>query len=27
VQSAFARIHPEKKNVLKYTTVNGVNGF
>lgn len=27
VQSAFARIHPEKKNVLKYTTVNGVDGF
>lgn len=27
VQSAFARIHPEKKNVLKYTTVNGVHGF
>lgn len=27
VQSAFARIHPDKKNVLKYTTVNGVNGF
>lgn len=27
VQSAFARIHPEKKNVLKYTTVNGVNAF
>ncbi|MBT5932272.1 MAG: NAD(P)/FAD-dependent oxidoreductase [Flavobacteriales bacterium] len=27
VQSAFARIHPEKKNVLKYTTVNGVQGF
>ena len=27
VQSAFARIHPEKKNVLKYTTVNGVTGF
>ena len=27
VQSAFARIHPEKKNVLKYTTVNGINGF
>lgn len=27
VQSAFSRIHPEKKNVLKYTTVNGVNGF
>lgn len=27
VQSAFARLHPDKKNVLKYTTVNGVNGF
>ena len=27
VQSAFARIHPEKRNVLKYTTVNGVSGF
>lgn len=27
VQSAFARIHPEKKNVLKYTTVIGVQGF
>ncbi len=27
VQSAFARIHPEKKNVLKYTTVNGIQGF
>jgi thioredoxin reductase (NADPH) len=27
VQSAFARIFPDKKNVLKYTTVNGVNGF
>lgn len=27
VQAAFARIHPDKKNVLKYTTVNGVNGF
>lgn len=27
VQSAFARIYPEKKNVLKYTTVNGVSGF
>lgn len=25
--SAFARIHPEKKNVLKYTTVNGITGF
>jgi len=27
VQSAFKRIYPDKKNVLKYTTVNGVNGF
>lgn len=27
VQSAFARIHPDKKNVLKYTTVNGIHGF
>jgi len=27
VQSAFARIYPDKKNVLKYTTVNGINGF
>lgn len=27
VQSAFARIYPDKKNVLKYTTVNGVQGF
>ena len=27
VQSAFSRIHPDKKNVLKYTTVNGVSGF
>lgn len=27
VQSAFARIYPEKKNVLKYTTVNGIHGF
>ncbi len=27
VQSAFARIHPNKKHVLKYTTVNGVSGF
>jgi thioredoxin reductase (NADPH) len=27
VQSAFARIHPEKKNILKYTTVNGIQGF
>lgn len=27
VQSAFAKIHPNKKNVLKYTTINGVNEF
>ena len=27
IQSAFARIYPDKKNVLKYTTVNGVNAF
>ncbi len=27
VQSAFAKIYPDKKNVLKYTTVNGVSGF
>ncbi len=27
VQSAFKRVHPDKNNVLKYTTVNGVNGF
>jgi thioredoxin reductase (NADPH) len=27
LQAAFALIHPDKKNVLKYTTVNGVNGF
>lgn len=27
LQSAFARIHPDKKNILKYTTVNGVQGF
>lgn len=27
VQYAFKRIYPDKKNVLKYTTVNGVNGF
>ena len=26
-QSAFQRIHPDKRNVLKYTTVSGVNGF
>lgn len=27
VQTAFAIIHPDKKNVLKYTTVNGIHGF
>lgn len=27
VQSAFKRIYPDKNNVLKYTTVNGVQGF
>ena len=27
MQSAFAIIHPDKKNILKYTTVNGVQGF
>lgn len=27
LQSAFARIYPDKKNILKYTTVNGVQGF
>ncbi|NEV94697.1 NAD(P)/FAD-dependent oxidoreductase [Psychroflexus sp. YR1-1] len=26
-QSAFAKIHPNKRNVLKYTTVGGVTGF
>ena len=26
-QSAFKRIHPDRKNVLKYTTVSGVAGF
>ncbi len=26
-QSAFQRIHPEKRNVLKYTTVSGITGF
>ena len=26
-QSAFKIIHPEKKNILKYTTVTGVQGF
>lgn len=27
VQSAYKRIHPDKKITFKYTTVNGVNGF
>lgn len=27
VQAAFKRIYPDKRNVLKYTTVNGINGF
>ena len=27
VQSAFKKIYPDKKHVLKYTTVNGVQGF
>jgi thioredoxin reductase (NADPH) len=27
LQSAFARIYPDKKNILKYTTVNGIQGF
>jgi thioredoxin reductase (NADPH) len=26
-QSAYSRIHPKKKNILKYTTVSGINGF
>ncbi|MEK9602910.1 MAG: NAD(P)/FAD-dependent oxidoreductase [Flavobacteriaceae bacterium] len=26
-QSAFKRIYPEKRNVLKYTTVSGITGF
>jgi thioredoxin reductase (NADPH) len=26
-QSAFKRIFPEKRNILKYTTVTGVSGF
>jgi thioredoxin reductase (NADPH) len=26
-QSAFKRLYPEKRNVLKYTTVSGINGF
>lgn len=27
VQSAFKRIYPDKKNILKYTTVTGITGF
>ena len=27
VQSAFKRINPDKNLVLKYTTVNGIQGF
>ena len=26
-QSAFKRIYPDKRNVLKYTTVSGISGF
>ena len=26
-QSAFQRIYPDKRNILKYTTVTGINGF
>ena len=26
-QSAYKIIHPNKKNILKYTTVSGINGF
>ena len=26
-QSAFQRIYPEKRNILKYTTVSGITGF
>jgi thioredoxin reductase (NADPH) len=26
-QSAFQRIYPDKKNILKYTTVSGISGF
>lgn len=26
-QSAFAKIHPGKRNIMKYTTVGGVSGF
>ena len=25
--SAYSRIYPEKKNILKYTTVSGITGF
>ena len=27
VQSAFKKVHPNKNNVLKYTTVTGIKGF
>jgi len=27
VQSAFKRIYPDRKNILKYTTVTGISGF
>lgn len=27
VQSAYQRIHPDKRYVMKYTTVGGINGF
>ena len=27
VQSAFKKVYPNKKNVLKYTTVTGIKGF
>ena len=26
-QSAFNIIHPDKRNIFKYTTVSGINGF
>ena len=26
-QAAFKIIHPTKKNILKYTTVTGIDGF
>ena len=26
-QAAFKIIYPDKKNILKYTTVTGINGF